>query len=394
MEKAFSARDSDSMSAKIARRSNLAPNNQQSLSVRTIHCGYSSAVTYDLNVILAIKAGESFRTRLEHFKKLGLINVKDRRAHVTLLLNRSHRRHCSELAAGWNGVPVSLLEMASPQPISKVNGFYLWLRNADLHSKWHLRVDDDSITDVDRLLCFAETRFGDAAIHLMASPSYIESGPPIFADYFAQHKMRIPTMAHEHKASLTSIAALEVVLNNTQACSFLEETGLLFERPADRALALAMHLCNVPTSSCSIMTKVFAQTEMSLTGGRYAHIQNVPWDNVEFTTMVAALLSGNLRGLRDSDEHWFVNRPLQFGRCASFPVSNLRLLDDGNVEGYTHPNEARWERRKNAIVFTRLDNFPTTVFSSVLEFGSNRWLFGPHLDEITYHYLREIEERL
>lgn len=357
------------------------------ISVLSEKRGYEAAVVYDLNVIVLIHYADRFKRRVGWFKQLGLINLRIHRVHVTVLASAGDGAYLDEIMHGWEKVSVSFIEMASAQPIPKINGFYLWLAQSDLKARWHLRVDDDSVSDVNGLLNHAEQRYHNIPIHLMASPGSIEIGPPIFGDFLAKNGIPIPSMLHEYEASLTSAAAFEVVFSNKRAMTFLEDTGRSFAGPGDRALAFAMHLSNSPTAACPVMTKDFNRNDMAIYGGNLSHIHYVDWDNVPFTGMLTALVHGHRRKLVEEDIEKIVGKTMNFGRGIGFHITTLVLLPSGAIRGGSNANETYWARDLGNISFSRPDGFLTSIFTSVIEFENAEWYYGPHLETDVMHYL-------
>lgn len=346
-------------------------------------CGYDRKNVYDVNVLVLIHYSGHFRHRVELFKAFGLLNIKSRKVHITLVGSKGDGAYVSEITSGWNSVDVTFLEMSSSLPIPKINGFYLWLAHSGLNARWHLRVDDDSITDVDRLLSFAETRFGDTAIHLMASPNHGH----VFGDMFERMGISVPSHMHEYEASLTSAAALNTVFSHRRAFSFLEESGRFYSAPGDIALALAMHVCKVPTAACPLMTKDFAPTGMSISGAQYCHIHYVDWNNVSFTGMLRAMISGTRKRLRPKDIDRMIDRPLEFGRVVGDVIGGITLLASGAISGCMHPSETFWYISGNALVFCCPNGVPSSIFNVVISYNDREWLIGPFLGGDISHYL-------
>lgn len=82
----------------------------------------------------------------------------------------------------------------------------------------------------------------------------------------------------------------------------------------------------------------------------------------------------------------------QFGRGdGSIIAQRIRLLPDGRIEGYYHPNESRWGIEGNTIVFYHSSGRPATRLNSFRQEGGRWVISGPFLlsNNIT-HVLREV----
>lgn len=196
----------------------------------------------------------------------------------------------------------------------------------------------------------------------MASPNSAH----IFGDFIEKRGIRIPALMHEYEASLTSAVAMKIVLSNRRSLSFLEEVGAHFTGPGDHALALAMHICNLPSAPCPAMTKECCQAEMSIAGGWLFHIHYVNWTDTSFTTMLTAIVEGETRPISQEDVPRFVGPTLEFGRSVGCVVGHLILLDSGAIEGAGHPNETYWRLLNESLVFTMPNGVPTTLFTTVV----------------------------
>ncbi|MBI4776311.1 MAG: hypothetical protein HY788_19380 [Deltaproteobacteria bacterium] len=81
----------------------------------------------------------------------------------------------------------------------------------------------------------------------------------------------------------------------------------------------------------------------------------------------------------------------QFGRGdGSIIADRIRLLPDGRIEGYSHPNESRWGLEGDTVVFYHRNGSPTCRFTSAGEETGMAVLRGPFLpDPRITHVLRE-----
>ena len=358
-----------------------------STAVKTQHAHYRPDVEYDVNVAVLVHYSGRFRERLRHVRRLGLLNGSRLRVHVTILGSDGNGSSAGDILEGWTpGFDVTLLEMASVHAIPKINGYYLWLATASLRARWHLRVDDDSVTDLGRLIAYADERFGDSPIHLVNTPLNREIGRPIFAEFLAGKGLKVP-ITHEYEASLTTDRAMKAVFASEAAMSFLAETGARFCGPGDRALAIAMHLCQIPTAARLPMTKDFRKSDLSLFGGTYAHIHYVNWGDSQFIKMLAALVGGATTPFTPDLLPEIVDKSLNFGRCVGFPINDLTFLDGGLIAGQMHRNEAGWRVNGNSLLLIGSDGLATTQFHTLLAHEGNRWLIGPYLKDSLHHYL-------
>ena len=93
----------------------------------------------------------------------------------------------------------------------------------------------------------------------------------------------------------------------------------------------------------------------------------------------------NLTRMYISSRYW------RFGRADGSVIANkIRLRRDGIIEGYSHPNEARWRLEKGILFFCREDGVVTTRFGIQRPEPGTAVLSGPFLfDEKITHVLTE-----
>lgn len=357
-----------------------------SIAVKSHWVGFENKVTYELNIVILVHYAELFKRRVDYLKEFGLLNTRGRKLHLTLLASEGDGIHEQDIAAGWPaGIHVTLLEMSSCEPIPKINGYYLWLATARLNARWHLRVDDDSINDIDGLLNYADTHFPDCAVHLMTMP--IMHAPHYFVEFLEANNLEMTTYRGEYEASLTSNRAMQTMFANPRAMSFLEETAQRFLRPGDVALAMAMHICGVPAAGCPIMTKDFRHSELSLLGGPFCHVHYVEWDDLWFTRMLRAILRGERKPFTDDFIRPYIGHCLPFGRCIGDRLDEIVLCAGGRVESKNHSSEERWVPREDALLLCDATGVATVVLHTILRHDQYVWLMGPHLHDRSYRFI-------
>ena len=350
---------------------------------------YDSREVYDVNVMVLVHNSGHYASRIGWMKQLGLINIRTLKVHITVVASLGDGEQMAELTEGWPaGTQVTVLEMASSCALPKIHAYYLWLRDSALKARWHLRVDDDSVTDLFAMFTYAENRFGDAPIHLMTSPMSHEIGQPRFGDFLALKKIVLPSMTHEYECSMTSRSAMNAVLESETACRFLEETGGQLDAPGDRGLAIAMQMIGIPVARNPVGNKDFAKTELILAGGHLAHIHYVDWGDDIFTNMLAAFAYGERRAVDRETVAALAGRGLEFGRCVGERLRELCLAADGTIENPLHDHETSWHFAQGCLFLKHRDGSVTSIFNTLLLHRHRAWIMGPYLHGDIQHYLR------
>ena len=105
---------------------------------------------YDLEILIPVSLTGVYSARLNYFLKSGLRNVKDHKVLLNLLIGTES---LPELAHNFpENVEVRKIKSDLCHPATKIYDFYSNY-NFD-QSKWIMRIDDDSITDIDRIMNF------------------------------------------------------------------------------------------------------------------------------------------------------------------------------------------------------------------------------------------------
>jgi len=367
------------------------PEAMNDLRVRSSHSTVDHYRRYDVNVLVLFHYSGIYRERVNWFKSLGLVNILGRRVHVTAVCSLGDGPAAEEIASGWPaGVDLTILEMQSNQPVPKLNGACLWLQGQHIQAKWLLRVDDDSVTDIDGLLTRQEVSFGGSAVHLMNTPSAIPLTDALTQDlsqHLAEEGILLSSLGNEYEASLTSEAAMRRIYGSDAACRFLRYAGEHFTDPGDKCLAFAARVADVPTATAHGMSHQFQRDGMSIVGGEYMHIHYVDWNDECFTEMLWAFLYGSRGRIPPDILRSMEGRALGFGRCFGYPLDDLTFAETGRLGGSGSANESFWKVVHDTVWLQDETGNPTTSFETLLTGRSGRWLVGPCLAENRMHYL-------
>jgi len=312
-----------------------------SLLPRNVGPGFHSLRSYDLNLAILTHCTNGNWERISAMKRLGAVNPGRFKVHITLLVNPGDFGYLEELKKGWICTDdLTVLEMPSPHPVPKINGYYLWLMRCGLSARWHGRVDDDSITDISEALTYLDKCHGRKAVHVATSPLRHEIGP-LFIPYLLQKGIFLNSTSIEYESSFTSDSAMSKIFSDQRALSMIIETGRLFQTPGDRALALAAHLADVPVVANEHATWKFLPEDLSFLGGNLHHIHYVPWKNREFVEILGPFVASSSRGLDRRQLESILGWPLCFhiGRQSS---AVLTLAHDGEVIGGGEIDVAKW----------------------------------------------------
>lgn len=358
------------------------------ISVNNIEQGYKTDIHYDINIAVLIHYVAKYKKRISPFKKFGLLNTNAHKVHVTLLGSVGDWKSRSGILADWpQDCDVTLLEMSSIYPIPKIHGYYMWLKDSKLQARWHMRIDDDSLTDVDNLLKYVDVHFGNLPVHVMTSPHDGRHNAKALADHLEYLNISIPSYRREYESSITSASGMQKVFAHENAMKFIESSGRAIKKPGDQALAFAMHIAKVAVANNKYASKNFKPTELTIAGGGLHHIHYVNWSNTHFVELLDAMLHGKTQGIDPDVFKMHIGRPMDFGRIPGSPFTRLTLLHDGSIDGGADENEMCWRYDTSLLMFTKPNGLVTTIFNRVMNHLGKTWLVGPHLYGSRTHYL-------
>jgi len=113
---------------------------------------------YDISFILPVSSSigrDTFRKevnyseRIDFFKKYGIMNIKDKKVKIFLLVGNEEIKNIKE---GW-ACDVEIIKCEFQDAARKIYKFYLDLRDITINeSRWFMQIDDDSITNVNDMI--------------------------------------------------------------------------------------------------------------------------------------------------------------------------------------------------------------------------------------------------
>ena len=237
---------------------------------------------YDLEIVLPMTGRKP--QRVMDFKKYGLVNIKDKKVLLNIVVSNEQIKGITE---GWpDGVDVRIIEGKQPNFVPNVYSFFADLEQDKFDSRWIMKMDDDSCTDVDGLVSNLD-RFYDASglYYLTATLRHFEFCHGAEHDVFEIYKTMlgdycnvIPLLTHEIECCVVSNAAIKKILSTEVSKQLLEKRRDIHGGATDVALAFAACLAKVYPIDCPFLTHKPVVHEFSLLEGIRNHIHLVSRD--------------------------------------------------------------------------------------------------------------------
>lgn len=311
-------------------------------------------IKYDLEVVLHVSS--KYPERIDHFKKCGLVNKKQKKVLLTVLTSDSS---ADELREGWD-------DDLEVHVIRKENHYaqnvYEYLLNMTPQSRWIMKLDDDSCTDVHGLIDNLDLFYdSDEKYYLACSSTKMHPNSPefvfhpLYKNFFGE---MFVNMQHEIEACVVSRVGMEHVLSNKKSRQFLEERIKLQGGATDVALAFASSLSKLYPTDLIFAHHLPLINKFSIFGGHLNHIhlvsknrsgENFPdWErcgDVQYE-----ILTRRIRGALSESEKFVSGK-----KFLSETNNELRLIkfnENGSLKiKFDHENYVWGEHNEKIVVF-------------------------------------------
>ena len=234
---------------------------------------------FDLEVIVPICG--KFLRRLDDFKRYGLVNQKGRRVRVNAVLSGEE---VDGIAEGWRGdFEVKVVRNESKEYVANLYGFYLTLDPARPESRWLVRLDDDSCTDIDGLVSNLDRFYGHEGpvylgdLHPLQNALNGYEGS-VYLEYKSLLGEQEPfghLLMTEVECGVMNAPAVSKVLGNAPSRRLLEKRASLSGGYGDCVVALAAQIAGVHPINCPFITHQAFVRDFSLLGGVRNHVHMV-----------------------------------------------------------------------------------------------------------------------
>jgi hypothetical protein len=222
-----------------------------------------------------------FSSRLADFKKYGLVNPDGRSVLLNLLVSKET---IHGLDSGWpSGFSVRVIENDSPNFIGNLYRFYADIDPSSLNSRWLVRLDDDSCTDVDGLVSNLDDFYDHSKPYYLGDLNAFrsaramgEAGPyEHYKSILGKYEPISSHMQNEVECGVMSVAAVEAMLKNPASMDLIRNRSTIEGGFGDCVVALASALAKVWPAQCPFITHLPLVHEFSLLGGFRNHIHGI-----------------------------------------------------------------------------------------------------------------------
>lgn len=289
---------------------------------------------YDIEIIIPISLNGKYAQRLIDFKKIGLLNVKDKKVLMTLLTG-------TEKSKLWENkwpenVDVRAIPGATDQETSKTYAHFSSLTSEDIQSRWIAKIDDDTANDISNLVDKLDQEYDCereyyVVTELRSEQHKYEDNLLRSMGFNRWFDLKCK-MWHELEGCIVSQAALKRIISNGMAMEFMRKRSLIPQGYNDYALACAAKICKIYPVDAYFMSRHPLIGEFSLFGGHLSHIHEISHDkNFHNLDLLKKMVDNNLDG-KDTEIYTnIVNQEFAFQTTVGIFI--ITLEENGLIKG-------------------------------------------------------------
>ncbi len=247
---------------------------------------------FDLEILVPVHPTGKWLDRLNTFRRFGLLGGEQLRVRLVLLCGTWALDPALCDASAWPGISsVAVVNGTSDHPAAKIYDYYAnVLPEEGLRARWYLRVDDDSLTDIRRLVNHLDfTFYWRDPLHLTGTvlcdirPSYLAVLRELRGDRFVRGAGHCQVF-HEWEHSVSSHTTMRRIIAHRMAREFLRRVALIQDGYGDHCLSYAARIVGIPLSQVSFLSAHCQLDEFALfapSGDGFFHIHYLSPDTPE-----------------------------------------------------------------------------------------------------------------
>lgn len=240
---------------------------------------------YDYEFMVPTETNEEFiYKRIEQFKKFGF--MKHEKFKIRLVLMASPHNDTKFLSSGWpENFDVEVVITPFTHVAQRIYWYYARILKADT-AKWYVRVDEDSLTDVEGLDKNLNLMFDhEREYHICGTLNWDVFGIDEtilrslgYGHFYMRHHNHHESPPHEQEVSVTSNAAMKKMISNSDAMEYFEIRKEFADGFGDHGLCHAMRICKIYVLVVHFLTHNPELVNFSVFGGFRNHIHHVSHD--------------------------------------------------------------------------------------------------------------------
>lgn len=276
---------------------------------------------YDLEIL--IPAETTLVERFINLKKWGFVNVGNNKVKIMFVM--SHDNDSSILESGWSeGIDVEIIKTPYKHVAQRIYYYYDSIINTDT-AKWYMRIDEDSMNDIDGLMENLNNLFDyNREYHITGKLNWdshiVDREILISLGYEFWYKNHNCFPPHAYEISITSNAAVKRILSNEDAKNYFSQRKQIANGYGDHGLCLCARMEKIHPTMVKFLTPDAEIKNFSNFGGNYNHIHHISKENYNW-----------FNSLDESKNHEFENYSFLWTNKKNNSRKLIKLIDKKRI---------------------------------------------------------------
>jgi hypothetical protein len=313
---------------------------------------------FDLEIVLPVCNKDKYRQRLIDFKRLGLLNINDKKVLISLLIGPENIPDINE---NWpKNLAIRTIPSNSTQVAAKTYNFF-GNYPGEIQARWTAKFDDDTINDVSKLIDLLDLEYDYEREYYVVTENRQEQHKyedEILMEMGFQRWFNPKNIIwHELEGCVVSHATLSRIFNFPKAIEFMRKRSSIPQGYNDYALACAARMCKIYPTDAYFMSRWPAVGDLAIFGGHLAHIHAIAHDVNEHAFGLLQRMLSNDMGDNNPIYAEIVNQEFVYkGRG----LSMIKLHSNGIITGI---REAQiWHIKSKNIEFLKSNGDIVCIF--------------------------------
>ncbi len=217
---------------------------------------------FDLEIVLPVHPTGKWQGRLESFRRFGLLPAPSLRVRLVLLCGTYDLDPELRDAGAWPGIEsVAVVNTSSDHSAAKIYDYYAnVLPEEGLLARWYLRLHDDSLSDIRRLVNHLDFSFHwRDPLHLagcvvaQTHPAYVTTLRELGGERILQG-IGCGFVFHEREHCVSSHETMRRILAHRMARELLRRAALIPNGDGDHCLSYAARIAGIPLSPAPFLS--------------------------------------------------------------------------------------------------------------------------------------------
>jgi hypothetical protein len=318
---------------------------------------------YDIDIVVPVEtSNRTIKTRINDFKKYGFINTNKIKARLNLLASEDNNDEFEWLSTGWpENIEINIIHCPYNHVAQKIYYFYHKYLKADI-AKWYMRIDEDSVNDLEGLIQNLDRYFDYEREYHIASRLLYDIYPLDqklltilgFGWWYRNSTLwpNIESPAHEQEISITSNAAIKKVTENPKANKYFQLRKEFPEGYGDHGLCHALRMSKIYGVEVKFISHESDLWLHSYFGGHKNHVHWVGRDKcpkymewMDYYEKTTFSEIENKVFLIEDKENKNANKLVKF-----FPDQKIKLYDEITSDSENNNTVGLWCKKEDKII--------------------------------------------